>query len=1152
MKRKVALLLVLAMIISLLPVNLFANDAPSVVTPPLGTVWTGLHRVSTPANEPVTAHVNLDMRNFQTRLQQLHLGSTPTWSSAGALFFNVSLTGAGSDYLRFPANSEIMWPWNGSPASLMPSEYQPGNTWPLRIDAADLNVGGVPIPVADREWSAWFTRTGYQTGIVTVYHTGDMLPASIVGTLRIDMPLARVRANNTQMTAFFPGGGILAHGNLLGIAATGINVTQYPTDPVGFEWVANLNRLIISENSVSEFTRHLGPNRDFAVRLTAPAGYFWTSTPNNAVSGRGFTRSLTDNAYNTLFFAGEVNGVGGDSFIGITDETPVLMPRVRTPQNILAFDGVARYTYAAPGNRQELLVIIENLRRNPGPVGNAAGRIYIEGLQLVPGENAPRLGNVNIDVHVGTVSTVRTHRVPPSADRAGRSADHYYCHAGFSWGANTGGTNWLVRWTHEVPWRSDRVFNRITDTTPALLAAGWSQGNINANQTGNALNSISWHVDPPTALTHAEVMAQALRSQTQCQSVIPANWEMGWIPAILGGNIGPDAFVSTPIYVPGGPGQWEGGPGPATPDAPSPAPLGTPPGLGAGGNACTGAVVTGPDARVWRLDWYNLLTENLHVATRLTAALSLHVHGDLPYLRSGSVDEEYAQDYVTGTTARLQVRENVPSALGLGIGAPITFTFPEGIEIMSFRYRMYPTGSANGGWGWRPGNDYKTTNWIIPNADGTPLVTGTGGELTRFSADGQSVTLNRSIPHVANPRARTLEVEFRLAVEGGYEWKTGNTIDVTVSGLAVEANLAGADATIAVANVFDPVLVDFPELPITVPHVFLEQNIDHEAIGDIVITETAGNRLAINDEIWIYVQRTYIQRPWDIILTNNGGVIHDDSGLTVRVEQFNVTEVPGLTTQFHGLRLVVTGTSGLDTPGTVTLANNRVFGHVYPGEEYHIVVTGPAIARNHILVSAVESGVSFASGAPSPATQLQNRRGVFSSMPYYEELIDASEQITGEEPGFDRPSLAGVTIREGVAIGPVASPLYFESVPGTSLVAGYVSARAFAIISGFENIHWNNVSRIATLSGYDANGLWTVIQLSPNSYEATVTRGGTTTHPDIAFVAGDSGPVGTIAPIHRNDRLYLPLRFMFNILGFDQYYEITGGPSVRSVTFVAR
>jgi hypothetical protein len=1067
--------------------------------------------------------MHIDMRDLQARVGELSVDNLDGvwgpggWQSSAALNFQVSIQGAGTDYLRFPENSRYVWEWI-SPGSLTYTEAQyPGRlSWQIMVNADDLRVHGVN-PAPEAVWTAWFTRTGHQTGIITVYHSGAPLHPSVVGNLRFDLPIQRIRAGNTTMTAFFPGGGVLAHGLLLGADVAGIDIAT-DIEAVGFEWIANLNTVIIRELATSALTRELtrhrdnrlsgGGNRAFAVRLIAPPGYHW-SLESQGVGPRSGPMPATAGY-------GNVNWAPGTFASEVAD---TVYPVLSSPSNVLVFDRVARYVYPGVNQRSEMILIVENLRRNPSPVGEAAGAIHIDGLQLLPDDRAPMTGNVNIDIEIGTVSTVRAHRALGgyvNGVRVDGFGGHLYCPAGFSFGLHpgqpAGQATWPVRWTHENPWRSNREVDRA-------LTPFWGPNTPPS---------------PPSSLTRAQVEENHRRTNN-------CNYLATSLPALLGGN----AEQGAPEWVVGGtPGQ-EGTPGQVVPPTITPGgmtgpALVTPPPA----NVQSAPCVNDEEERVavqWRLDWYRFQYANRHVATRGIANLTLAVHGDLPELRSGYVDTDYVtatpgQPYVTGTTARLQIIENVPNALHLGIGAPISFTFPEGVQVMAFRWRMYPherTGNETFNWTATPGGPTGQYGWTtVPPVNSPPV--GAGGALTRW--DGNTLTLTRNMPLVLNPRARTMEIEFRLAVEGGFAWQNStNVIPVEVSGRAVEANLApGASAV--VAEVFDPVTVEFGNLPIRVPHDFHEQNIYHEEIGDIVIRETAGNRLRFGQEIWVYVERTYIQRAWDIILTT-GGIITDDSGLTARVETWNSPVMDG--TQFHGLVLTVTGESHTDTPGALTLTGNRVFGHVYPGEEYHIVVSGPAIARNHRLVSWVMTG----------AANINERRGVFNNMPYYEELIDASEQMATEDP-FERTSLAGVTIREGVAIGPVASPLYFEPVPGTNLRAGYVSARAFAIISGFENIHWNGAGRIATLSGYDALGRWTVIQLSPDSVTATVTRAGATTHPDIAFVAGDSGPVGTIAPIHRNNRLYLPLRFMFNILAFDQFYEITGGPAVQSVTFV--
>jgi hypothetical protein len=222
----------------------------------------------------------------------------------------------------------------------------------------------------------------------------------------------------------------------------------------------------------------------------------------------------------------------------------------------------------------------------------------------------------------------------------------------------------------------------------------------------------------------------------------------------------------------------------------------------------------------------------------------------------------------------------------------------------------------------------------------------------------------------------------------------------------------------------------------------------------------------------------------------------------------------------------VTRESTNDLPGAFTIDGITLFGHVYRGERYFLVVSGPAIAENHFGVLT-----HAAANATTPFS-----RGIHLTPPFAVEIID----LTGEFDVGDRAdSLDGVTFTTGVAFRGVANPIIWRRLPGMQHEGGFVSMRAFALAAGIDeaNISW--ASRVATISGVNYQGQTVVVSVTPDSNRATIVVDGIPSDVDIAMMAdGLTGPDGTVRPVHEAGTIYLPLRFMFNVFGYTDYYNL--------------
>jgi len=107
---------------------------------------------------------------------------------------------------------------------------------------------------------------------------------------------------------------------------------------------------------------------------------------------------------------------------------------------------------------------------------------------------------------------------------------------------------------------------------------------------------------------------------------------------------------------------------------------------------------------------------------------------------------------------------------------------------------------------------------------------------------------------------------------------------------------------------------------------------------------------------------------------------------------------------------------------------------------------------------------------------------------------------------------------------------------------GFIQARHFAVTVGVDpaDIHWDNATRTATVSGWDYQGNWVTVILVEGSTTAQILRDGEATLiVDIAEFAPGTAPIGTLAPVFRHGRIYMPARFLFNVFGYSADYRFS-------------
>ena len=971
MKKKIALLLVLAMVISLVPANLFAQPAR------MGTV-SDLITASTYGNAAEDAGWSQDNYDdygdgwlgvpgeVTVSVDMFRLRNQNTWGpgplTPAGLLLRVDLTHGA----RFPSTGDYF----------RPLESNELEVWWTPPGAGNDSIVIHPV-------SASFIRMGYSWGFVQlVYHSDDgIFPSNMDGFFSFTMPISRVRDDEAHLVlrlgrhATSPE---LVNARIATFPGRGIRIVE--GDVIEFEWVARLNPIAIEELVEFALRDALGEalpwhgirNNHLAIRFVAPPNYFWSNvyspTSWSATDGRLISTphgvTATTRAPGAISLAGVPYNVNGTVHaIGFTGNASNWRS---FPGTQLWGDNFANaWTYfRTPGDgRHELLFLIEDIGSHSSTaIANMLGAILVNNLTLVPGENAPMTGDVRIDIHAGILTC-------PFCQDGTTPSDG--CHV-------------------------------VTGSAAAPAGGVW-------------LHVPCW---PQT-----------------CQV-----WMCNHDHRVL----------------------W---------------------------TALTGTGYPQP------------VRTNVLVARRVRPDLSLSAYYDeyLPELRSGYVYDPISSSTVlaTGATARVLLTENVPAVLGLGLGHPITFTFPEGVQPVSVRYRLY----GNNGFGW--------TDWLTRGA-------GTG---MHASFAGNNVTIRHDVQ--SSTQARELQVEFRVSVEAGFEARYGDTIEVRVDGSGA-ARLT--ENYVDVAEVWDPVTVTVGE-PVGVEFVGRDNNIPRTPIGDIVITETRYGALAAGDDLWIYVARQFLPRPWDITLIAGDILVDEASGLSVQVVRNHRINSAG--NEHMLLQLTVLTSSHTEgEEGRITLSGSEIFGLVYQDEIYYLAVTGNAIAENHRFVANHNRVV------PNLV-----QHGAFDTMPYGGRLLVEILPDDGTPPVTGRAnSLEGVVFSPTVAVAGVLPPVMWERLDGMTHAAGFLAARSFAYVVGADIVLWDDGTREAIIAGWNYQGEWVSVLLTQGSTIAIITTDGVAVEVDIAEYAGQSGPAGTLTPIFRNNRIYLPARFLFNAFGYSADY----------------
>jgi hypothetical protein len=487
------------------------------------------------------------------------------------------------------------------------------------------------------------------------------------------------------------------------------------------------------------------------------------------------------------------------------------------------------------------------------------------------------------------------------------------------------------------------------------------------------------------------------------------------------------------------------------------------------------------------------------------------------WVTSGDYAAAMGGNFTSGRTAILRIEEVVPNSLDVARTRPITFTLPEGVIVTGIEWR-YAVENIN---------DRAWTRVARP-----ALTLSQSVNDVRF-VDNNTVELrpNLQLHQTGGYRTRTVsfDIRFYVSVEAGYAASVAEELVVNVGGNGVAVLGANGDNE-TVATIYDPVTIRHEGGAVHVdPTVGRENNIYHTDAGRLVITETAGGMLQEGTQLQVAVVRHYgIGLPLQL---SRGDVISSSSDLSLLVvERVDTPAIGNAASSVFTLQVQQASEEG--APGTIVIDGLALFGHVYQGEIYYLIVTGAAIAENHLNVAGIGGQVS--SAFPNLAV------GIFTTPPYFTEIVEFVAREGEGAPDRRALSLANTSFDAARTVNG-APELIWVRLAGMQHEAGLVQARAFATAAGVDSddVIWNGADGVATISGWDNQGQWVTVILTRDSAIAQIIRGGTTMQTvDIAEFAGQSGPAGTLTPVFRNDRIYLPLRFMFNVFGYSADYTI--------------
>jgi len=487
------------------------------------------------------------------------------------------------------------------------------------------------------------------------------------------------------------------------------------------------------------------------------------------------------------------------------------------------------------------------------------------------------------------------------------------------------------------------------------------------------------------------------------------------------------------------------------------------------------------------------------------------------WVASGDYDAAFVDTFITGRTAILRMEEVVPNSFDVARQRPIEFTVPAGIIISGLEWR-YAVEDIDD-------EDWNQVARPAPNAPQT-----VNNQVQFVNNNTVRIMPNLQLHETGGYRTdtATIDIRFYVSVEAGYAARVTDELVVNIAGTGVSV-LGTTGASEVIATIYDPVTIEHIGGAVNVhPVVGRENNIYHTDAGRIVITETEAGMLQEGTLLQVGIVQHYGIAQGQPLLLSRGHVLPSAAGdlSLLVVERIDPPTIGGQAVTWLTLQ-VMTESEEDGGPGTVVIDGLTLFGHVYQGEIYYLVVSGPAIAENHFQMGQV-------SWAWNPVAT-----GIFITPPYYTEIIEFVAPDGEGAPDRRANSLAGVGF-DSTRMANGTPEVLFERLPGMAHEGGFIQAREFAYAAGVDssNVHWNGATGEAIIAGWDYQGNWLTVIMHRGSTSVTIIRGGEAAITgDIATIAPGTADPGTLAPIFRHNRIYLPARFLFNVFGYSADYN---------------
>jgi len=1127
MKKKVALLLVLVMIVTSLPLMVFGAAPPANTMLPGVTVSGHFHE----RNENQTITLRLPINALLPEMGRVVSANDIVISPLNTFPLVVDLRHA-----QFQTGFEV--------GDEIPSSV----TADARVTANDGTI--VPLsPEAFTVTLAVLDRDGANHDRATLVITlnpayvelfgADQL-VSAIGGLEILLPL-RSRDHGDWVNS-----NISAWNALVGApdSAVGRFVTQRPLSAY-----AGVGVVITAEPTARPFQSQLAVGgirvrevrigdmpSQVTLRLEAPSFYTWSFNAPAGVTPAGNRSPIPHNQLGTVHT------------LNVTRSGSIIDP---------AIVGIYSRSVDARADRPHFLYITVDLGRSNVPLGGG-GWFQINNLFLIPDGNAPTTGDVHINATIGlrTGATGGTVAIPPQLPQE----------------------IWAYRWEVDVDGTMTNAnYLRANDTLVTFIVDGEEVDAIvmpNANRGAIVENArlfalAGGDVNPLAPSGEARALPAGVNFDNLAAWTNPTQRaQFAWvIPTVVNGvettipvaHTHPEAelvlvleahtrtqypFASfVPYRIIGWTSGHPGHPG-----------------------------TTGTDAGFTAFSHISGYSQRLHVGVRGLAALTANVYfGPYDqYMRTGHLgtfrptstaglgdtdtilnvpnvsrnQHNNGLAHYTGVvTGTLIIDENVPGAFATGFASPIHFEFLDddgnphpGIRLLGVQARAGTNDRTNDrtrehgeGHNFRGGhrNNWMTFNgWLSALENRLPVASNVG----RITDQGVSIYMpHQQLSNVAALAA--LEIRFFLSLEAGYEWKYGEGVYVTLSGPGIY-NLPAAQRRVRIGTAVDPIQVR-NVTSLSVDTGTLYNILGRQPIDDLVIDVINNNAFNIGDELWIYVTSDVLARSADLSLSGIPTLTVADSALRFGPGNL-VTPQFGRTGRSAVVFTVIRQPNANEEP-VLTISNLAVEGQVFPGVDYQIVVSGTAVAYNdQEIFHSLHQSTAF-------GTQIRSmNRGVFTSLPYYQSVVynDGEGRWDGA-PGSGLPGAQGRLLRvwEGMpAVANVSVPFYWEMV-GPNRV-GMISLAVFAEEFLGTTPVWDSAARTGSIQGLDVNGNQVAVSFTIGSTSINISTNGGYETVDIAdFVQGLSGPSGTVRPTILDGRAYLPLRFIANAFGLNVSHE---------------